>query len=128
MVIEGSRSIPLTNGSGSRRPKNIWIQRIRTRIRNIAVLANGATRLIFLYFLSAEGGEQEGLRGRAAQEGEGVQAAQARAQHREGEVQPDGRQVPGRPADPSGKLGTEKEKFNQMVGKFQADLQTLQVS
>jgi hypothetical protein len=25
-------------------------------------------------------------------------------------------------------LSTEKEKFNQMVGKFQADLQTLQVS
>jgi hypothetical protein len=29
--IKGSGSIPLTNGSGSRRPKNIWIRRIRIR-------------------------------------------------------------------------------------------------
>ncbi len=35
-MIEGSRcgSIPLTNGSGSRRPKNTWIRWIRIRIRN----------------------------------------------------------------------------------------------
>jgi hypothetical protein len=31
----GSRSIPLTNGSGSGRPKNMWI-RSRIRIRNTA--------------------------------------------------------------------------------------------
>jgi hypothetical protein len=30
----GSGSIPLTNASGSRRPKNIWIRWIRIRIRN----------------------------------------------------------------------------------------------
>jgi len=30
----GSGSIPLTNGSGSRRPKNMWIRWIRIRIRN----------------------------------------------------------------------------------------------
>ncbi len=38
MMIEGSgsRSIPLTNGSGSGRPKNIWIRWIRIRIRNTA--------------------------------------------------------------------------------------------
>jgi hypothetical protein len=38
LVIEGSGtgsgSIPLTNGSGSRRPKNIWIRWIQIRIRN----------------------------------------------------------------------------------------------
>ncbi len=32
----GSWSIPLTYGSGSRRPKNIWIRRIRIRVRNTA--------------------------------------------------------------------------------------------
>ncbi len=39
LVIEGSRSIALTNGSGfgSRRPKNIRIRRIQIRIRNTAV-------------------------------------------------------------------------------------------
>ncbi len=31
LVIEGSGSIPLTNGSGSRRPKNMWIRWIRIR-------------------------------------------------------------------------------------------------
>ncbi len=31
LMIEGSGSIPLTTGSGSRRPKNIWIRRIRIR-------------------------------------------------------------------------------------------------
>jgi hypothetical protein len=37
MMIEGSGSkagsgsIPLTSGSGSRRPKNMWIRRIRIR-------------------------------------------------------------------------------------------------
>ncbi len=40
MMIEGSGSIPLTSGSGSgsRRPKNMWIRwiRIRIRIRNTA--------------------------------------------------------------------------------------------
>jgi hypothetical protein len=33
-MIEGSGSIPLTNRSGSRRPKNLWIRGIRIRIRN----------------------------------------------------------------------------------------------
>jgi hypothetical protein len=37
LMIEGSGaasgSIPLANGSGSRRPKNMWIRRIRIRIR-----------------------------------------------------------------------------------------------
>ncbi len=36
MMIEGSRSVPLTSRSWSRRPKNIWIWRIR--IRNTASL------------------------------------------------------------------------------------------
>ncbi len=37
-MIEGSGSIPLTNesGSGSMRPKNMWIRWIRSRIRNTA--------------------------------------------------------------------------------------------
>jgi hypothetical protein len=37
-LIEGSGSVYLTYGSGSesRRPKNIWILRIRIRIRNTA--------------------------------------------------------------------------------------------
>jgi hypothetical protein len=36
IMMEGSKygSIPLTNGSGSRRPKNTRIRRIRIRIRN----------------------------------------------------------------------------------------------
>ncbi len=44
-MVEGSRSgsgsIPLTNGtgSGSRRPKNMWIRWIRIRIRNIALIS-----------------------------------------------------------------------------------------
>ncbi len=33
MMIEGSGSTPLTNGSGSGRPKNMWIRWIRIRIR-----------------------------------------------------------------------------------------------
>ncbi len=33
LIIEGSGSVPLTNGSGSRRPKNIRIRRIRIRNR-----------------------------------------------------------------------------------------------
>jgi hypothetical protein len=41
-MIEGSGAgaragcIPLTNGSGSGRPKNMWIRWIRIRIRNTA--------------------------------------------------------------------------------------------
>jgi hypothetical protein len=31
LMIEGSGSVPLTGGSGSRRPKNIWIRRIQIR-------------------------------------------------------------------------------------------------
>jgi hypothetical protein len=31
MMIEGSGSIPLTSGSGSGRPKNMWIRWIRIR-------------------------------------------------------------------------------------------------
>jgi hypothetical protein len=36
----GSGSIPLTNGSRSRRPKNMWIRwiRIRIRIRNTGII------------------------------------------------------------------------------------------
>ncbi len=34
MMIEGSGSITLTNGYGSRRPKNMWIRWIQIRIRN----------------------------------------------------------------------------------------------
>ncbi len=34
LMIEGTGSMTLTNGSGSRRPKNIRIRRIRIRIRN----------------------------------------------------------------------------------------------
>jgi hypothetical protein len=39
MMIEGSGSIPLTSGSGSGRPKNMWIRwiRFRIRIRNTAL-------------------------------------------------------------------------------------------
>ncbi len=39
MMIEGSGSIPLTNGSGpgSGRPKNMWIRWIRIRIRNTGI-------------------------------------------------------------------------------------------
>ncbi len=33
MMIEGSGSIPLINGSGSGRPKNMWIRWIRIQIR-----------------------------------------------------------------------------------------------
>jgi hypothetical protein len=36
-IREGSGSIPLTNGSGSGRPKNTWIRWIRIRIRNTAI-------------------------------------------------------------------------------------------
>ncbi len=35
-MIVGSISTPVTNGSGSRKPKNIWIRLIRIRIRNTA--------------------------------------------------------------------------------------------
>jgi hypothetical protein len=35
MMIEGSGSIPLTSGSGSWRPKNMWIRiRIRNTVKN----------------------------------------------------------------------------------------------
>ncbi len=40
MTTEGSGSVPLTNGSGSRRPKNIRIRRICIRIRNAAFKAS----------------------------------------------------------------------------------------
>jgi hypothetical protein len=38
----GSESIPMINGSGSERPKNMWIRAIQTRIRirNTAFKAN----------------------------------------------------------------------------------------
>ncbi len=39
MMIEGSGSIPTTNGSGSGRAKNMWIRiRIRIRSRNTGIL------------------------------------------------------------------------------------------
>ncbi len=34
LMIEGSGSISLASGSGSGRPKNMWIRRIRSRIRS----------------------------------------------------------------------------------------------
>ncbi len=43
MMIEGSGSIPLTSGSGSGRPKNMWIPWIRIRLRNTG--RNICTRL-----------------------------------------------------------------------------------
>ncbi len=43
----GSGSIPLTNGSGSRTPKNMWIRWIR--IRNTAVLSVVGGRQLFVY-------------------------------------------------------------------------------
>ncbi len=51
-MTEGSGSISLTNGSGSRRPKNIWI--LRVRIRNTAgkVLAVFQIRWIRKYLAS----------------------------------------------------------------------------
>ncbi len=53
IMIEGSRSgsIPLTNGSGSgsRRPKNMWIRWIRIRIRNTG------SKNIFLFCLLLTG-------------------------------------------------------------------------
>jgi hypothetical protein len=36
LMIEGSGSIPLTNGSGSGRPKNIWIRIRNTDYKHIA--------------------------------------------------------------------------------------------
>ncbi len=63
LVIEGSGSgsragsIPLTNGSGSRRPKNMWIQwigiRIRIRIRNTGkYAAKRASKKMIIKFCS----------------------------------------------------------------------------
>ncbi len=51
LVIEGSgsRSIPLTNGSGSRRPKNIRIRRRRIRIR----IRNTGSRYYLLHLPDA---------------------------------------------------------------------------
>ncbi len=46
----GSRSIPRTTGSGSRRPKTIQILRIRLPIRNTAYV---------IHFLCPEGGAPE---------------------------------------------------------------------
>ncbi len=36
-MIEGSGSVTLTSGSGSRRPKNIWIRRIRIRNASLTI-------------------------------------------------------------------------------------------
>jgi hypothetical protein len=49
MMIEGSgsRSIPLTSGSGSGRPKNMWIRWIRIRISNTEVLNKFEKKFIF---------------------------------------------------------------------------------
>ncbi len=48
LMIEGSGSIPLTNGSGSRRPKNRWIWWIR--IRNTALKGVWHEILDFRFF------------------------------------------------------------------------------
>ncbi len=61
---------------------------------------------------AAEAWQQKSLGGRAEEEGERVPSPQARAEHREGEVQPDGGQVPGRPSDTSGR------KFNSLFHCF----------
>jgi hypothetical protein len=54
MMIEGSGSIPLTSGSGSGRPKNMWIRRIqiriRFRIRNTGFQNNCLFLIPLLYF------------------------------------------------------------------------------
>ncbi len=49
LMIEGSAFIPLTSGSGSGRPKNMWIRWIRIRIR-IRILNTGSniSRCFFL--------------------------------------------------------------------------------
>jgi hypothetical protein len=46
MMIEGSGSIPLTSGSGSWRPKNMWIRWIRLRSTDI----NSAVPYLVIYF------------------------------------------------------------------------------
>ncbi len=61
LVIEGSRagaeSIPLANGSGYRRPKNMWIRWIRwIRIRNTAKQEAGQYYLLSLWCNSSWGG------------------------------------------------------------------------
>ncbi len=43
----GSGSIPLTNGSGSRRPKNMWIRWIRIRISNTYLYVEHLDRWAF---------------------------------------------------------------------------------
>jgi hypothetical protein len=51
MMIEGSGSIPLTSGSGSGRPENMWIQ-IRIRNTNfcqyLTIVKSGAYDLVWL--------------------------------------------------------------------------------
>ncbi len=47
-MIEGSGSIPLTNGSGSgsRRPKNMWIRNFQCKNLCFPVLKTGASGMI----------------------------------------------------------------------------------
>ncbi len=45
IMVEGSGSIPLTNGSGSRRPKNMRIRRIQIQIRSTACKITWSVRL-----------------------------------------------------------------------------------
>jgi hypothetical protein len=65
LMIEGSGSgdgsVPLTSGSGSRRPKNIWIRRIR--IRNTALL------MIFLVSIAILTAESRTFRGHSLNHG-----------------------------------------------------------
>jgi hypothetical protein len=50
MMMEGSGSIPLTSGSGSGRPKNMWIRwiRIRNTAKNLWFFVNNAKKNDFL--------------------------------------------------------------------------------
>ncbi len=60
MMIKGSGSIPLTNGSGSRsrRPKNMWI-RIRIRIRNTDTKLKFMSRILEIIHVGSAGSGSE---------------------------------------------------------------------
>ncbi len=79
LIIEGSGSTPLTNGSGSRfrRPKNTWIRwiriRIRIRIRNTAISAGEDPALAWeaVRIRRPAGGAHQEARPRGAEGGGG---------------------------------------------------------
>ncbi len=47
MMIEGSGSIPLTNGSGPERPKNMWIRWIRNTDSHLIFASGSGTSALF---------------------------------------------------------------------------------